>query len=127
MSTLNPKKIIIVLIHAFIVWVLCGSIMGRIGPSFTTMQVTLILHALLSPIFAALVSIVYFKKFNYTTPIQTASIFVLFAIVMDAGLIAPVFEKSYDMFKSVLGTWIPFALMFLSTYITGLIINRKII
>jgi hypothetical protein len=40
-------------------------------------------------------------------------------MVMDAGIVAPVFEKSYVMFKSVLGTWIPFILIFLATYITG--------
>jgi hypothetical protein len=66
---------------------------------------------------------VYYKKFNYTSPINTAFIFLFFVIAMDAGLFAPVFEKSYGMFKSILGTWIPFSLIFLSTYIIGLIIR----
>jgi hypothetical protein len=60
----TPKKTIIILIHAFIVWALCGATIG-IGRFITTMEVTLIIHAI--------------------------------------G--APVFEKSYEMFKSVLGTW----------------------
>ncbi len=124
MNTLNSKKIIIVLIHAFIVWALCGATIG-IGRSITTMELTLIIHAIGSPIFAALVSLVYYKKFNYTSHIQTAFIYSLFIMVMDAGLVAPVFERSYDMFKSILGTWIPFILIFLSTYITGLMVKRK--
>ena len=123
MGKFTPKKIIIVLIHAFIVWVLCGAAIG-IGRSITTMELTLIIHAIGAPIFAASISLIYYKKFNYTTPMQTAFIFLFFIIAMDAGLVAPVFEKSYEMFKSVLGTWIPFALIFLSTYVTGLILKR---
>jgi len=112
------KKIIVILVHALVVWALCGATIA-IGRSATTMQSTLIIHAILAPIFAALVSLFYYKKFHYTTPIQTAIIFLLLVMVMDAGIVAPVFEKSYAMFKSVLGTWIPFILIFLATYITG--------
>jgi len=46
-------------------------------------------------------------------------------VVMDAGLVAPVFEKSYQVFMSALGTWIPFALIFVSTYITGLFLEGR--
>ena len=124
MYKIKFKKIIIILIHAFIVWALCGATIG-IGRSVTTMELTLIIHAIGAPVFAALVSLFYYKKFNYTTPIQTAFIFLCFIIVMDAGLVAPVFEKSYDMFKSFLGTWIPFVLIFLSTLFTGLWVEKK--
>jgi len=124
MNKLNLKKIIIILIHALIVWALCGATIG-IGRSVTSMELTLIIHAIGAPVFAALVSLVYYKKFNYTTPLQTAFIFLIFVIAMDAGLVAPVFEKSYDMFKSILGTWIPFALIFISTFNIGLAVKRK--
>jgi len=126
MNKLNFKKIIIVIIHAFVVWALCGATIA-VGRSITTMGTTLIIHAVLAPIFAFVTSLVYYKKFNYTSPILTAFIFLLFVFALDAGLVAPVFEKSFKMFKSVLGTWIPFSLIFLSTYITGVIIKRKAI
>lgn len=125
MDNLNFKKIIIVLIHAFVVWVLCGGTIA-IGRSVTTMKLTLIIHAIGAPIFAFMVAMFYYKRFNYTSPICTAFIFFFFVIAMDAGLVAPVFEKSYRMFKSILGTWIPFSLIFLSTYITGIIMKRKV-
>ena len=125
MNKLNFKKIIIVIIHAFVVWALCGATIA-VGRSITTMGTILIIHAMVAPIFAFIVSLFYYKKFNYTTPIWTAIIFLLVVIAMDAGLVAPVFEKSYDMFRSILGTWIPFTLIFLSTYITGLNIKRKV-
>jgi len=124
MNILNLKKIIIVLFHAFIVWALCRATIG-ISRSFMSMELTLIIHAIVAPIFAALVSLVYYKKFNYTTPLQTAFIFLLFVIAMDTGLLAPVFEKSYEMFRSILGTWVPFVLIFLSTFITGLTVKKK--
>jgi len=124
MTKLNFKKIIIVLIHAFIVWTLCGATIA-VGRSITTIELTLIIHAIGAPIFASIVAVLYYKKFNYTSPFWTAFIFLLFIIAMDAGLVAPVFEKSYRMFRSILGTWIPFSLICMSTYITGLIIQSK--
>jgi len=111
MTKLNFKKIIIVLIHAFIVWTLCGATIA-VGRSITTIELTLIIHAIGAPIFASIVAVLYYKKFNYTSPFWTAFIFLLFIIAMDAGLVAPVFEKSYRMFRSILGTWIPLSLIF---------------
>ena len=125
MTKLNFKEIIIVLIHAFIVWTLCRATIA-VGRSITTIELTLIIHAIGAPIFASIVAVLYYKKFNYTSPFWTAFIFLLFIIAMDAGLVAPVFEKSYRMFRSILGTWIPFSLICMSTYITGLIIKRKV-
>ena len=124
MTGLNPKKIGIVLIHAFIVWVLCAATIA-IGSSITSMGPILIIHAILAPTFAALGSLFYYKKFNHTSPLLTALIFLLLVMVLDAGLVAPVIERSFAMFMSILGTWIPFALIFLSTLSTGLIVNRK--
>jgi hypothetical protein len=40
-------------------------------------------------------------------------------MVMDAFVVAPLLERSYAMFASALGTWIPFALIFGSTYAVG--------
>jgi hypothetical protein len=43
-----------------------------------------------------------------------------FVIVLDATAVAPVFEKSYAMFSSILGTWLPFLSIFAATYLTGI-------
>lgn len=112
------KKVLIILAHAFVLWFLCGMTM-MIGIPLLGESTALIVHLIGAPIFAALVSWNYFKRFNYTIPIVTAVIFVSFIIIVDAGLVAPVFEKSYAMFASAIGTWIPFALIFVSTYLTG--------
>ena len=79
----------------------------------------LIVHAIGAPLFFAGVSLIYFSKFNYTTPLQTATIFVSFVILMDFFVVSLLVRRNFDMFASLLGTWIPFVLMFTSTYLTG--------
>jgi hypothetical protein len=116
---MNFKKAIIILIHAFVGWGLCGATIG-IGKNLTSMEIALVLHAIGAPIFFAIIALIYFKNFNYTTPLQTAVIFIGFVIFMDVFLVALFIEKSFAMFTSPLGTWIPFVFIFLATYITGL-------
>lgn len=120
---MDVKKIVIILGHAFVGWALCAATMG-IGMATMTMESTLIVHAIGAPIFFAIVSLIYFQKFNYTTPIQTAMIFVGFVIAVDFFVVALLINKSLEMFASLLGTWIPFALIFTSTYLTGLWVQR---
>jgi hypothetical protein len=119
---MSVRKTITVLVHAFVGWALCAATMG-IGISLTSMETTLVIHAIGAPIFFFLVSLVYFKKFNYTTPLQTALIFVGFVMVVDFFVVALLINKSLDMFASLLGTWLPFALIFTSTFLTGLAVT----
>ena len=115
---MNTKNIIVVLAHAFVGWALCAATMG-IGMATMSLENALIVHAIGAPIFFAIVSLVYFQKFNYTTPLQTAMIFVCFVIAVDFFVVALLINRSLEMFASLLGTWIPFALIFTSTYLTG--------
>jgi len=115
-------KIVTILVFAFIGWALCGAIMG-IGRKVTSLENTLIIHAIASPIIFAVLSFVYFVRFHYTTPLETALAFLAFVVFMDLFLIAPFVEKSFVMFTSLLGTWIPFALILLSTFLTGLFLG----
>ncbi|MHA1975489.1 MAG: hypothetical protein ACW98F_05075 [Candidatus Hodarchaeales archaeon] len=115
---ISTKKTLIFLIHATVGWALCGATM-KIGMAITSVDNALIIHAIAAPIFFSVITIIYFKKFKYTTPLQTAIGFVAFVILMDFFIVAPILEQSYEMFYSILGTWIPFGLMFISTFLTG--------
>lgn len=117
------NKTIIILMHAFAGWALCAATMG-IGMAVTSLNNALIIHAIAAPVFFAGVSLVYFRKSNYTAPLQTAGIFIAFVIAMDFFVVALLINHSLDMFTSFLGTWIPFALIFTSTFVTGVIIKR---
>jgi len=119
MGKINITKLSIILVHAFVGWGLCGAIMG-IGMGVTSLENTLIIHAIGAPIIFVIISLIYFKKFNYTTPLQTAIAFVSFAVFMDVFVVSLLINKNFEMFASILGTWIPLALIFKSTYITGL-------
>jgi len=120
---MSASKIAILLAHAFIIWVLCFATIG-IGMAVTSLENALIAHAIAAPIITAGVSLVYFRKFNYTSPIKTAAIFIAFVILMDFFVVAILINRSFEMFTSLLGTWIPFALIFLSTYLTGLLVGK---
>jgi hypothetical protein len=52
-------------------------------------------------------------------------VFVGIVIFLDIFPVATVINQSFEMFASLLGTWIPWALIFLSTYLTGLIAETR--
>ena len=119
MNKLQIKKLMIILAHGLVGWALCGAIIW-IGMGVTSMENTLIIHAIGAPVIFGAIASIYFRAFNYTTPLQTAIIFVSVVIFMDFFVVALLIEKSFEMFASLLGTWIPWALIFTSTYLTGL-------
>jgi hypothetical protein len=118
MSKLGVRRLGVILLHALAIQLVCSASMG-IGMAVTSESNALVLHAIVGPAFAILVSVVYFRRFNYTTPIVTAVIFVGFIILVDFVVVALLILKSLDMFRSPLGTWIPFALIFTATLLTG--------
>jgi hypothetical protein len=124
-QSLQMMKTIIIFLHTFVGWALCGAIV-IIGRELTSIETTLILHAIGAPIIFAVISLIYFKKFNYTTPMQSAIVFVSLVISMDFFIVALFIERSFEMFASLIGTWIPFLLIFISTYITGVYTRKRI-
>src|SRR5271157_1725937 len=81
------KKLSILLLHAFIGWVLCAATI-YVGRSVTSMQTTLIIHVIAAPIYFVVLSWVFFTRFNYTRPLQTALIFMGFIITGDFFIFA---------------------------------------
>jgi hypothetical protein len=120
----NARETGIVLAHAFVIWVLCSATMG-IGMAVTPLETALIIHLVAAPIIAAAVSWVYFTRFSHATPMQTALVFVVLVILMDFFVVALLVQKSLDMFKSFIGTQLPFGLIFTATYIVGIYITRR--
>ena len=118
------RRLLTLLGHAFVAWALCTLTM-MVGLAVTTVEIALIVHAIGAPIFSAIVSWSYFRRFQYTTPLQTAISFVSFVIVVDFFLVALIINRSLEMFASPLGTWIPFALIFLAALLTGKRMKRR--
>ena len=122
---MESKRIFTILGFAFAGWALCAATMG-IGMAATTINNALVIHAIAAPIFFGLVSFIYYRRYNYTTPLQTAILFLGFVVAMDFFVVALLINRSLEMFTSVLGTWIPFTLIFLSTWLTGIFAARSL-
>ena len=118
------KRGLVVILFAFIGWVLCFATIG-IGMALTSIETALMIHAIAAPIIFFGLSLIYFRKYNYTSPLVTAIVFISFVIFMDFFLVAIVINRSLEMFSSFIGTWLPFILIFLPTFLTGVFVNRK--
>jgi hypothetical protein len=124
LKELKLKRGLVVILFAFLGWLLCFATIG-IGMALTSIQTALVIHAIAAPIIFTSLSLVYFKKYNYTSPFVTAIIFIGFVVFMDFFVVALAINHSFEMFTSFIGTWLPFVLIFLSTFITGVFVNRK--
>jgi hypothetical protein len=112
-----------IVIFALVGWALFAASIG-IGFAVTTQTVALIVHAIVAPVVFAGLSWVYFTRFAYTTPLVTAALFLGLVATLDLVVVAAFILRSFAMFGSVLGTWLPFALIFAATWATGIAVDR---
>ena len=124
MTQLSPRQLAVVGVFGLVGWALCGAIVF-VGRGLMPMDTTLIVHALGAPVIFMVISWIYFARFGYTKPLTTAAVFVGIVIFLDVFLVALVIERSFEMFSSLIGTWIPWALIFVSTYLTGLYLESR--
>ena len=116
------RHAVILVGFGFAVWAFCGALIFA-GRQATSMETTLIVHALGAPVGAAFFSWIYFSRFGFTSPLVTAFAFVAVSLALDVFVVALLIERSFDMFRSVLGVWIPQALIFTATWLTGSILQ----
>jgi hypothetical protein len=97
------------------------------GASMATLPIdtALVVHAAAAPFVSAIFSFIYFKKYNFTSPLLTAVVIVATVILLDFFLTATIILQDYAMFYSLIGTWIPFALIFTSALIVGIYLNKE--
>ena len=118
---MSAKSVGVGVLHALLGWGLCGATMFA-GMAATTTARALAIHSVAAPlIFAA----VYFRRAGSWSPLGAAAAFVGIVVAMDFFVVALLIEKSFDMFLSVAGTWLPFALIFVSTWLTGFAMRRR--
>jgi hypothetical protein len=120
----NLRQGLVLLAFGLVGWGICGGIIN-IGRPLIGVQTTVVVHAIAVPFVFGGLAWLYYHFFGYTSALQTALVFTGLVMLLDAGIIAPLAEKSYAMFTSILGTWIPFGLIFLSTYLVGWAFERK--
>src|SRR5512140_237045 len=91
-------------LHALAIWAACAATMG-IGMAVASLETALAVHAAGAPVFAAAVSVVYFRRRPHASPLITAAAFLAVIMLVDFFLVALVVNRSLDMFRSVPGTW----------------------
>ncbi len=113
----------ILAIFAFVGWAVCAAAIG-VGFGLFTQTGAFVLHAIVAPIAFALLSWLYFTRFAYTGPLMTAALFLAIVVALDFFVVALLIVRSFDMFASPLGTWLPLFLIFVSTWATGAFVER---
>jgi len=102
--------------RALVSWVACGSTVA-VGRQLVSMEATLLIHALVAPISFGLLTWHYFKWHPGSSPAVTSVTMLAVVAGFDALVVAPFLEHSCGMFGSLLGTWVPFVSIFVTSYV----------
>jgi hypothetical protein len=121
---MKPAGTGISILYALAGWLSCFAVMGICMGVFP-MRTALIVHAAAAPLLFGGLSRIYFRKHPASGPLATACLFTGFVMLMDFFVVALVINRSLAMFASVIGTWLPFTLIFLSVWTTGIIVRGK--
>ncbi len=111
--------------YAFTGWILCGAIVV-IGREATTIENALIMHLIGAPVIFSLLTKIYYERSGKLLCLYLAVFMLSFVIMMDFFVVSLIIEKIFDMFKSIIGTWLPFIFIFIAVFLTGKSEERKI-
>jgi len=109
--------------HGVVGWAACGALMGVLLATVSERS-AIIGHAVGAPIIFAVVAAHLFLRSGGRRPIFVAGKFTAIVIALDALIVAWLIQGSFAMFSSALGTWVPFALIFVSVFVTGSLLWR---
>lgn len=106
------------LAHGVVGWALCGAIMAVL-PRLVGITATRIVHAIAVPFIFAAVAWHYFRVRGARDPLPTAVVWTASVLLLDVVIVSGLVLRDFEMFSSILGTWLPLALIFLATWATG--------
>ena len=104
-----------------VLWGACGAVIA-IGRRFWSLQTTLRIHLVAAGTIAFAVSGVHKLLAPEFGAALRAVMMTALVVILDVGVVAPIFERSYAMFRSLIGTWIPFVAIFLASLAAGILI-----
>ncbi len=106
--------------HGVALWALCAALMGGLMWASST-GVALVVHGIAAPLFAIVVARHYFLPKAARAPLPVAIVFAAIIVALDAIVVAGWIVGSAAMLASATGFWLPVALIFLATWMTGAI------
>lgn len=106
-----------------LLWGACGTVMS-IGRRLFSLDTTLRVHLVAAPAMAFLVSAIHTRIDPAFGAVSRAAVLTCLVVTLDLLVVAPFFERSFAMFRSLIGTWIPFALIFAASFAAGVLVAR---
>jgi hypothetical protein len=103
-------------VSALVLWAACGAVIGR---RLWTLRTTLVVHLFAAAAFAFAAAAAHKLLAPDFDVVARAAVMTGLIVALDALVVAPLFERSYAMFRSALGTWVPFAAIFLASWAAG--------
>jgi hypothetical protein len=105
---------------ALVLWGACGGVIA-IGRKLWSIHKTLRVHLIAAAIVAFLVAAAHRALAPDFDPLVRAAAITAIVMLLDALVVSPLFERSYAMFRSVIGTWLPFAAIFAACLAAGVL------
>jgi hypothetical protein len=107
------------LAHAIAGWALCAVSKAALL-SLVDLSAALVVHAIVAPLFFIVIAWHYFGARGARDPLPTAVVWTAVVAVLDLTVLYAV-QGSLEMFGSLTGFWLPCVLIFLATWITGVV------
>ena len=84
------------------------------GRRIWSLRTTLYVHLIAAPAFAYVLSTFHKLMFPGFDMLLRAEVMTGVVVLLDVSIVAPLFERSFAMFRSFLGTWLPIGAIFLA-------------
>ena len=105
---------------ALVLWGACGGVIA-VGRRLWSLDTTLRIHLIAAPTIAFLVAAAHKGLAPGFDPLLRAAAITVIVMLLDALVVAPFFERSYAMFRSLVGTWLPFVAIFAASWAAGVL------
>ena len=100
---------------SLVLWGMCGAVIA-VGRRIWSLQTTLYVHLVAAPVFAYVLASLHKLAAPEFDSLLRAGVMTGIVTALDVLVVAPLFERSYEMFRSIIGTWLPFAAIFLASW-----------
>lgn len=110
------------LAHGVIGWAVCAAIMiGLLQVVSTT--AALVVRVIAAPLVFTAVAWHYFRPPGAREALPTAVLWTACVALLDLVFVAGLVQRDLGIFASILGTWLPFALIFVVTWAKGALMS----
>ncbi len=103
---------------AVVGWIACG-LTFVLARAMFGVNAAVVIHLLAAPVIGATVTLLLWNHPRHPGVAGTAATLAGTAALLDAIVVAPFLERSFAMFASLAGTWIPLALIFAASAATA--------